>query len=62
MDFRNYRLRKRWLDKCLQNPASEYPSTNNMLNGHKHCWNLDDVSLTLFIDHTEHNSVGKSLC
>ena len=61
MYFRNYRLRKRALDKCLKNPASEYPSRNNMVNGHKHYCSLDDVTFTIFIDESEHNSVQKSL-
>ena len=54
MYFRNYRLRK--------NGASECYFTNNMVNGHKHCWDLDDGTFNKFIDHCEHNSVGKSLC
>ena len=62
MYFRNYMLRKSGLDECLKNPASEYPSTNNMVNGHKNFFNLDDVTFTIFIDHSEHNSIGKSLC
>ena len=61
MYFRNYRLRNRRLDKCLKNPVLEYPSTNNMVNGHKHCCNLEDVTFTIFIDQSEDNSVGKSL-
>ena len=61
MYFRNYRLGKRGLHKCLQNPTSEYSSTKNMINAHKHCCNLDDVTFTIFIDRSEHNSVGKSL-
>ena len=35
MYFRNYGLRKKWLDKCLKSPASEDPSTSNMVNGPK---------------------------
>ena len=31
MYFRNYRIRKKWLDKCLKTPVSEEPSTSNML-------------------------------
>ena len=37
MYFRNYGLRKTWLDKCLENTASEHPSTNDMVNGSKDC-------------------------
>ena len=61
MYFQNYRLRKRWLDKWLKNPSSECSSKNNMVNGHKHCCNLDDGTFIIFIDQSEHNSVGKSL-
>ena len=61
MYFRNYRLGKRGLDKCLKNPPSECPSINNMVNGHKHCCSLDDVTFTIFIDESEHNSVQESL-
>ena len=61
MYFRNYRLRKSGLDEWLKNSASEYLSTNNMGNGQKHCCNLDDVTFTIFIDHSENNSNGKSL-
>ena len=42
MYFRNYGLRKTWfrktwLDNCVESPVSEDPSTNNMINGPKHC-------------------------
>ena len=50
------------LDKCLKNHASEYPTTNNITNRHKHCCNLDDRTFTIFIDHSEHNSVRKTPC
>ena len=55
MYFRNYRLGKTELEKCLKNPASEYPSTNNMVNGQKHCCNLDDGTFIIFIANSEHN-------
>ena len=61
MYFRNYGLRKTWLDKCLKIPASEDPSTSNMINGNKHCWNINDSIFTIFIDHCEGNWVEKSL-
>ena len=61
MYFRNYRLRKRGLDKCLKNPISECFSTNNKVNGHKHCCNLDDGTFIIFIDNSQHDLVGKSL-
>ena len=37
MYFRNYGLRKTWLDNYVESPVSEDPSTNNMINGPKHC-------------------------
>ena len=61
MYFRKIRLRKRGLDKCPKNPPAECISTNNMVNGHKQCCNLDNGAFIIFIDHSEHNSVGKSL-
>ena len=33
--FRNYRLQKPWLDKCLKRRLSVHPSSVNMLNGPK---------------------------
>ena len=52
---------KTWLEKCLIGPISEDPSTNNMVNRPKHCWNLNDSTLTIFIDPCESNSGWKSL-
>ena len=54
-------LRKTWLDKCLKSPVSEGPSTSNMVNGRKYCWNLNDSTFSRFIDPYEGNSVGKTL-
>ena len=61
MYFRNCRLKKRGLDKCLKNPPSECISRNNMVNGQKHCCNLDDGTFLIYIDYSEHNSVAESL-
>ena len=36
MYFRNYRLQKTWLEKCIKKLASKYGWTVNMLNGPKH--------------------------
>ena len=49
MYFRTYGLSKTWLDKCLKSPVSEDPLTGNMLNGWKHCFNLNDSALTIFL-------------
>ena len=59
--FRSYRLQKTWLDKCLKNHVSEEPSTNKMVNGSSHCWDLHDSTFIMIIDHCERNWVGKSL-
>ena len=45
MYFRNYEFRKRCLDKRLKSPVSEDSSTRNIVNGPKHCWNLNDRKL-----------------
>ena len=37
MYFRNYGLQKTWLDECLKRSVLEDPSTNNVVNGPKHC-------------------------
>ena len=34
---KNYHLRKRWLDECLQNPVLEVNFTTNMAKGPKDC-------------------------
>ena len=48
-----YRPHKTSLDNCLKSPVSEDPSTSNMVNGPKHCWNLNDTTFTIFIDPSE---------
>ena len=53
MHFRNYRLQKAWFNNCLKSPLSEYPSTGNIANGLKHCWNVNDGTFTTFINHCE---------
>ena len=55
MDFRNYGLRKTWLDKSRKNAVSGYPLTSYMGNAPKHCRNLNDGSFTMFFDHYESN-------
>ena len=36
---------------CLKSPFSENPLTANMVNGPKHCCNLNDSPITIFCDH-----------
>ena len=59
--FPKLRTLKTWLDKCLKIPFSEDPSTRNMVNVAKHCWNLHHISFIIFIDHWQGNWFGKSL-
>ena len=42
MYFRNYGLRKTWLDKSLKSSLSEEPSTCNMVNDLKELRNLNE--------------------
>ena len=41
MYFRSYGFRKTFLDKCLKSHVSQDRSKNNMVNGPKHCSNLN---------------------
>ena len=59
MYLSNYRLRKTLLDKCPKSPIWGDPSTTNIGNALKHCWNLNGSTFTIFIDYCEGNSVGK---
>ena len=55
MYFRNYRLRKTWLDKCMKSPASKDSLTREMVNRSKHSLNLHGRTFIIFIDHCEGN-------
>ena len=50
MYFRNYGLEKPLLDKCLKSAVSEDVSKSNMVNGPKHCSNLNDSTFGILID------------
>ena len=50
---------KTWLDKCLKSPVSEDPSTSNMADVPKHCWNLHHTIFIIFIGHSQVHWVGK---
>ena len=39
----------------------KYPLTGNMVNGFKHCCDVNHGTVTIFSDHFEGNRVGKSL-
>ena len=45
MYFPNYGFRKTGLDQSSKSPASEDPSKSNIVNGSKHCSNLNDFFL-----------------
>ena len=55
MYFGNSVVQKTGIDKCLKSAVLQYPSTRNMLNRPKHCPNLNDSTITIFIDHSESN-------
>ena len=57
MYFRNYGLRKKWLDKYLKIPVSGHRSTVNTLKGPKHCWNLHGGTFIIY----SHNFDGKKV-
>ena len=61
MHFWTYTLTTKLLDKCLICPLSEDPPTSNMVNGLKHCWNVNVSTFAIFIDYCEGNWAGKSL-
>ena len=50
MYFGYYRLRKTWLDICQKSPVSEDLLPGKMVNGSKHCCNLNDSTVTIFSD------------
>ena len=50
----NYRLGKTWLGKSLKSPVSTDHLTGNVVNGPKHCFNLNHSTFTIFIDQCEH--------
>ena len=58
---RKYGLENTCSDKYLKGPVAQDPSTSNMANSTKHCWNLHDSTCIISIDHRELNWAGKSL-
>ena len=61
MYFRNIGFGKPWLDKCLKSPLSEYSSKSNMVNGPKHCSNLNHSIFSIFIDQCEYRYESRYL-
>ena len=50
-----------FFDKFLKSPILEDPSTRNMVNVPKHCWNLHHSTFIIFFDHWQVNWVRKRL-
>ena len=61
MYFWIYGARNTSLEKCLKGPLSEDSLNTDMLNGSKHCGNLNDSTFTIFIDPCEQIQGWKSL-
>ena len=51
MCLRNSGLRKTWLDKSLKSPVSDNRFTGNLVNGPKHCFNVNHRTVPILIDH-----------
>ena len=49
-DILSYGLRKPWLDKFLKSAVSEDPWKSNMVDGPKHCCNVNHRTFSIFID------------
>ena len=51
-----------WMSKksLFRGTWETWEATCNMGNGPKHCWNLNDSTFTIFIDHWERNSGWKN--
>ena len=62
MYFRNYRLRKMSLEKCLKGAVSEHPLTVNMLQSPKDLKNMYGSSFIILFHHSLRNRVGKCRC
>ena len=50
MYYRNYGLQKTWLHESLKSPVSADSLTDNMINGPKHCFNLNYNPFTISIN------------
>ena len=60
--FPKLRTLNTWLDKCIKSLVSEDPSTNNMVNVPKRCWNQHHITFIISTDHCQDNWFVKSLC
>ena len=57
--FPKLRIPNTCLDKCLKSLVPEKPSTYNMVNGPKQCWNHHHSTFIIFINHCPGNAVEK---
>ena len=55
MYFSNYGHRNTSLNKCLNSPLSEDPSTSNMVNSPKHFSKLGNSNFIILIDPCDDN-------
>ena len=53
MYFRNYRPRKKFLDKCLKAPVLEDLSTGDLVNGLTHWLNVNESAFIILSDLSE---------
>ena len=53
MYFRNFRLQKAWLPKCLRSLGSGHLWTVNTSKGSKDCLNLHGSNFVICFDHSE---------
>ena len=62
IDFVMSKLRtpKSWSDKSLKSPVSADPSTSNIVNVLKLCWNLHQCTFILLFDHWNVSGVEKT--
>ena len=60
MYFRNFLLRKTWLDQCLKSCVSQNTLRENISNGSKRYCNLIGSTFTIFINDRKGNYVEKS--
>ena len=61
MDFWTHGPGKNLFVNCLKSHVSENPSTSNIVNGPKHCSNLNFSTISIFIDLCVDNSGWKGL-
>ena len=61
MYFRNLRAQKTRLDKCLKGLVLEDPRRDDMVNGRKHWFNINESAFIILSDHFKLMESQKSL-